>query len=283
MEPSRLPRKVPRGAKGCVVQECRVGLYSFPKCGNTWLRAIVAAMVGIPQQRDDLQNYLTDIYQGVPYEHSWDFQGRRWYFYKAHHNRVLDRHEGRPLATDKVIYIYRHPLDAFLSYLNFASAKVAPQAGDRFPIAVTSVDELSAEEMEVFFGIFLEHGTLLPHVEDYGSIFEHARHFIDLAAGGEAVHVLRYEDLSRDFETEARRIAGFLGLDDIDPDRVFEAAEARTRKNGRFFWKRKVENYRNYLTDAQIARFEARYAPELRRLGYGRDPAAPPQRAAIKV
>ena len=110
------------------MNECRVGLYSFPKCGNTWLRAIVAAMVGIPQEPDDLQKYLTDIYQGTPYQHPWEHQGRRWLFYKAHHNHVLTEFKGQPLETDKVIYIYRHPLDAFVSYLNFASAQVAWKA-----------------------------------------------------------------------------------------------------------------------------------------------------------
>lgn len=259
------------GTEGNGVHECRVGLYSFPKCGNTWLRAIAAAMVGIPQQPHDLQKYLTDIYQGRPYECPWDFQGRRWYFYKAHHGQILDTYRDQQLATDKVIYIYRHPLDAFVSYLNFASAQVVPQAADRFPIAVTSVEELTEDQMEVFFDIFLNNGTLLPHVREYGSIFSHAQHFINLAAQSRNVLVLRYEDLSCDFGREVLRIADFLDLDGIDPDSVFAAAEARTRQDGRFFWKRKVGNYRTYLTGAQIQRFETRYAAELQELGYGRD------------
>ena len=256
--------------KGSCVNECRVGLYSFPKCGNTWLRAIVAGMVEIPQQPHDMQTYLTDIYQGVPYENPWDFQGRRWYFYKAHHGRILDSYRDRPLDTDKVVYIYRHPLDAFLSYLNFASASVAPQAADGFPVAVETVDELTAGQMEALFSIFLENGTMLPHVTDYGSIFSHAQHFIDLSRQGGNVHVLRYEDLSADFEKEVLRIAHFLGLEDIDTQAVFAAAEARTRQDGRFFWKRKVGNYRAFLDQDQIERFETRYASELRELGYAR-------------
>lgn len=258
------------------MNECRVGLYSFPKCGNTWLHAIVAAMVGIPQEPDDLQKYLTDIYQGTPYQHPWEHQGRRWLFYKAHHNHVLTEFKGQPLETDKVIYIYRHPLDAFVSYLNFASAQVVPSAADRFPIAISSVEALTADQMQVFFEIFLESGTLLPHVTGYGSIFTHARHFLDLAARDRNVMILRYEDLSSDFGREVRRIAAFLGLDGVDPRAVFAAAEARTRQDGRFFWKRKVGNYRDYLTPAQIDRFEDHYSAEMRALGYARtSPALP--------
>lgn len=33
------------------------------------------------------------------------------------------------IKTDKIVYIYRHPLDVFLSYLNFASKNVNSKLG----------------------------------------------------------------------------------------------------------------------------------------------------------
>lgn len=250
------------------MQDVRVGLYSFPKSGNTWLRAIMAGIMGIPTGPHELQKYLTDIYQGEPYTASWPFQGRNWYFYKSHHRHVLDSHDGRPLNTDKVLYIHRQPLDAFVSYLNFASARVSPDSGARLPVRIESVEALTPDEMEKLFRVFLEHGTVAPQNTAFGSIFEHARHFIGLAQKGEPVLILRYEDLMTDFAREIGRIAGFLDLQGIDAGSVHDDADGRTQQDGRFFWKRQVGSHRDFLTPEQIARFEERHAADLRLMGY---------------
>ena len=73
----------------------------------------------------------------------WAFQGRDWYFYKSHHQRVLTRHKGDQFATDRIVSIHRNPLDVFVSYLNFVSGNVSPQAGSALPFRFASVGDLS--------------------------------------------------------------------------------------------------------------------------------------------
>lgn len=246
-----------------------VGLYSFPKCGNTWLRAIIAGITGMPGGPGMLQKYVTDSHYGQVIENPWEFQGRNWYFYKSHRKEVITEHKDQKFDTDLILYIYRHPLDVFVSYLNFASRNVAAAVGKKLPVEFDQVDDLTPEEMETLFAIFLEHATLFPENQAFGGLFEHTRRFRDLqAAGTIPVHILRYEDLSDNFAGEALAICKFLKLEGINPDHVFRVADERTRQNGKFFWKRRKENYRNYLSKTQIARFHDVYGEEMAALGY---------------
>lgn len=246
-----------------------VGLYSFPKSGNTWLRAIIAGMAGMPNRKGVLQRYVTDSHFGPILQNPWEFQRRNWYFYKSHRKHPLTEHEGQAIKTDLFLYVYRHPLDVFVSYLNFVSRNVGSKAGESLPVRFDKVEDLTAAQMETLFGIYLKHATLFPRNNAFGNIFEHVRLFRELQASGEAVHILRYEDLSDDFEREAQAIADFLGFKGINLERVFKVADLHTKQDGRFFWKRRKENFRNYLTEDQIGRFEEKYGAELAGLGYG--------------
>lgn len=245
-----------------------VGLYSFPKSGNTWLRAIIAGATGMPMGPGVLQKYVTDTHYGKVMENPWQFQGRDWYFYKSHHKKLLESDDGQPLVTDKVIYIYRHPLDVFMSYLNFVSRNVSPNAGKGLPFQFDSVEDLTPEQFETLFGIYLEHATLVPQNKAFGGVFEHVANFRRLAETDLPVHILRYEDLYGDFEGIVGRMMAFLGLEDIDIESVYRTADRRTKQNGKFFWKRQAENFRNYLSQDQIDRFNTRWRSEMTSLGY---------------
>ncbi|KNG92234.1 sulfotransferase domain-containing protein [Pseudaestuariivita atlantica] len=247
-----------------------VGLYSFPKSGNTWLRAIIAGATGMPMGPGVMQKYVTDTHFGKVMENPWAFQGKDWYFYKSHHATLLAEDDGQPLHTDKVVQIYRHPLDVFCSYLNFVSKNVSPKAGKSLPFQFDKVEDLTPEQMEELFGIFLEHATLVPQNRAFGSVFDHFANFTKL---GETmpVHILRYEDLYDDFEGSVMGMCDFLGLENIDINSVYRTSDRRTKQNGKFFWKRQKDNYRNFLNDDQIARFKAKWAPEMRAMGYDAD------------
>lgn len=245
-----------------------VGLYSFPKSGNTWLRAIVASITGIPEGPGSLHKYVTDTHYGPIREHSWEFQDIDWYFYKSHHKNVLTEDKEEQIHTDKILYIYRHPLDVFMSYLNFVSTNVSPQAGKHLPIQFDKVEDLKPDELETLFAIYLEHVTLFPRNKTFGSQFENIQNFKDMQEYGRKVHILRYEDLSENFEEEVKSICNFLEFKDIDFASVFKSADNRTKQNGKFFWKRKTGTYKEFLTEDQIARFETAHAAELTTLGY---------------
>lgn len=246
-----------------------VGLYSFPKSGNTWLRAIIAGITGMPNRPGVLQRYVTDSHFGRVIENPWEFQGRNWYFYKSHRNEVITEHKDQVFSTDQIIYIYRHPLDVFVSYLNFVSRNVGAQAGESLPVKFDRVEDLTPDEMETLFAIFLEHATMFPQNQAFGGVFQHVRRFRDLQASGTIpVHILRYEDLSDKFGFEVRKICAFLEVEKIHIPTVFRAADDRTQQNGKFFWRRQKENFRNFLGEEQIARFEAAYRDEMVDLGY---------------
>lgn len=246
-----------------------VGLYSFPKSGNTWLRAIIAGATGMPAAADRLQHFVPDTHYGNAMERPWSFQNTNWYFYKSHKKTLLmSDWDGSPLHTDKVLYVYRHPLDVFCSYLNFASNRVSPNAGLALPFQYDSVEALSEQELNVLFTIFLKFGTLVPRNTSFGGIFEHVRYFRQRAAKTGAVHIMRYEDLFDDFETTIQSMCGFLGMGQIDTQSVYDTADKRTQQNGRFFWKRKKENFRGLLSEPQITRFFERWQTDMREMGY---------------
>lgn len=246
-----------------------VGLYSFPKSGNTWLRAIIASMTGIPNGPGMLHKYVTDTHYDKVMENPWEFEGKDWYFYKSHHKDLLTRHMEEDIVTDKVIYIYRHPLDVFMSYLNFVSENVSPAAGKSLGISFAKVEDLTPEQMEELFALFLQHATLFPRNRLFGSVFESIESFKKLAEERPGdVLILRYEDLMDDFDNSIKRISDHLGFEKVDTDKVYEIADKRTKQNGKFFWKRQKENFRNYLSDEQVDRFLARHADKMKDIGY---------------
>lgn len=251
-----------------VVPSRVVGLYSFPKSGNTWLRNIIAAMVGIPHDKDALQRYVTDSHYGPVMEDPWNFKETDWYFYKSHRKSLLKVHHNQSFTTDRIVYIYRHPLDVFVSYLNFVSNNVDPAAGESLGVSFDKVEDLTPDQMERLFSLFLDKGTLFPQNRQFGSIFENINSFFELRETAGNVHILRYEDLFDDFHAQVGAIADFVGLGPVDSEKIFAQADRGTARNGKFFWKRQKENFRNYLTQDQIDRFWLAYGDLMIPLGY---------------
>ena len=246
-----------------------VGLYSFPKSGNTWLRAIIASLTGIPNGPGMLQKYVTDTHYGKIMENPWAFQGTDWFFYKSHFKEPLVKHKDETVVTDKIVYIYRHPLDVFLSYLNFVSNNVSPQAGQSLGISFDKVEDLTPVQMEKLFSLYVVNATLFPQNRKFGSVFESINSFKSIQKEQPGfVHILRYEDLQDNFKPEVEKICKFLGFKAIDVGSVFEEADKRTQQNGKFFWKRQKNNFENYLTKEQIARFNDVYKDEMKAIGY---------------
>lgn len=101
-----------------------VEIASYPKSGNTWfrhltvefLRNVNASNIVLPLERaskNDLDN-----------KENWTCIGDKQYcFYKSH---ITNKPSIKP---DFIVYIYRHPLDVFLSALNYIYHKsdVLPQ------------------------------------------------------------------------------------------------------------------------------------------------------------
>jgi hypothetical protein len=243
-----------------------VGLYSFPRSGNTWLRQIVAAALDIPANM--LQRFLSDMAYGPIVTHPVIYQDRQWYFYKSHHKSLVTEHRGQKIKTDKVVYIYRHPMDVFLSYLNFASKNVNSKVGQVLQFQIDSVEKLSKEQLAALFSVFMTYGTITPQNRAYGGYFEHVENAFALRASGADVHIIRYEDMLNNFGPTARGMFEFLGIPVGDIEAVHGEADKRTAQDGKFFWKRQSKTHEEFLTKEQIDTFNKTFHDKLVAIGY---------------
>ena len=98
------------------------------------------------------------------------------------------------------------------------------------------------------------------------------------------VHVVRYEDMKADAETNFTKVIRFAGLDD-DPDRIrkaidfsrFDRVKAQEEEKGfgekmpkseSFFRKGKVGSWRDQLTSEMVDKLVADHGHLMQRLGY---------------
>ncbi|CUJ91811.1 Sulfotransferase domain protein [Ruegeria denitrificans] len=243
-----------------------IGIYSFPKSGNTWVRYIIAgAFAANPDTVPGLhgnpignakyfEENLTDTPQG----------SRKVRFYKYHGLNFIREQDGIEFNTNNVIHIRRNPLDVFLSYMNFISENVRKKA----PIPFSSVDEIKGSEiLDQYLSAFI----VLGHVHTFpvsGSYFQHNFTWKDRAEKNPNVKLIRYEDLMEDSYSTLSFLNDWVGLKRFDLNQGIKSAKSTTQLNGRFFWKQKLKNFRDYLSEEQIARFVKYRGDDCRKLGY---------------
>lgn len=245
-----------------------VGVYSFPRSGNRWLRTILAAGLGLPDLGASTDRFLVDLAKEAPLQRGWHLAGRDWYFYKSHHKQIAVDGAGEPVPTDKVIYIHRDPLDVFVSYLNFLSKNVDNEAGRRSGFRIETVESIPEAQMEKLLARWIADATLFPNNKKFGGYFEHVGLARARAEAGDPIFMLRYDDLKLRFDETVTGMFAFLGLPEVDATAVHEAADTHTKRDGKVAWKRESGNFRNYLSEDQIRRFAMVYADELAALGY---------------
>lgn len=251
-----------------------LGLYSFPKSGNTWLRAIIAAIFKVPTPNGMMAEYVIDTHMGQTIgKRPWMFDGKTWCFYKSH-NKTPEVFEGdQVIQPDLILYIYRHPLDIFTSYLNYLSGNVTALSQKVFGFSFDKVEDLTPAQLDHLFKRFTEHGTFDPREESpFGSIFESYDNFTALRDAGAPVHVLRYEDLIDDFDAAVTAICTFLQvrIEPGDIESIRSISEGLTAGDGKFFWKRQVGTHQTYLTDSQVHAFWLKHHIRMAAMGYSR-------------
>ena len=244
-----------------------IGLYSFPKSGNTWVRNIIANAVG----RDDVHRAIPDIYNGSIWEHPVKVGNRNVVFYKSHSKNEVTKAYGRQFKNTQVIYITRHPLDVFLSQLNYISDNVMGEAGVVLPCQ--SVDDIIRRgDIDLYFSAFCTFGTLQPRFCDAGSWVENTQYWTARQRSEpERILILRYEDISENGIDAVRDIATRIDVPANNIALGFKAALNNTKLNGKFFWKQKVGNYRDLIPSDLIDRFRNLFDKPLVDLGYTKD------------
>ena len=268
-------------------------LASYPRSGNTWLRAFLHNLFRNAAEPHDI-NRLRDLTL---------IDGEaRWYrmfdprppteltkeevaalrpkvhaamtaahpdtvFVKTHNALVDDR--GTPMITLEqtagAIYIVRNPLDVAVSYSH--------HYGVSFEDSVAAMNRPGNQSIGNQAGFVYElHGSWSEHVGSW------------TAVQSNALHVVRYEDMASDPLAAFSGIARFLGLAAL-PERITSAVERssfavlrqqealhgfreRSKKSEQFFRTGEVGQGRRYLTADLIGALCAAHRESMARFGY---------------
>ena len=273
-----------------------VWIASYPKSGNTWVRAFIANLLGdgggpvhincLPADNANTR-LLFDTMTGIdsanlPAE---EIDELRPGFYQAlaasseqpRYYKIHDAYrclpDGSPIfpaaATRRTLYIVRNPLAVAPSFARFLGRDIDSV------IAEMNDDghALNQEDRDIT--------RMLPQLVSSWS--GHVRSWLD-AAIGMKVHLMRYEDMLREPEhtfAEAARALGFEGSAAEIRRAVEHSSFARLKEMeladgfrerpplaAAFFREGAANGWRDVLSGAQVAAIVARHGDMMRRLGY---------------
>jgi hypothetical protein len=273
-------------------------LASYPRSGNTWLRAFLHNLFRNSDEPYDI-NRLKDF--------TLIDSDARWYrmldsrppteltkeevaalrprahaamtaafpdtvFVKTHSALVEDR--GTPMITLEhtagAIYVVRNPLDVAVSYSHHYGVSL-----DEAVAAMNRPGNQSIANQENF--VYELHGSWSEHVQSW------------TAAPSQALHVVRYEDMAEEPARAFGGVARFLGLN-VESDRLTRAIERsrfgvlqqqevrhgfreRSRKADRFFRAGEVGQGSRLLTPDHIDALCAANRESMMRFGYWSAPS----------
>lgn len=270
-----------------------VWLASYPRSGNTWLRAFLHNLLRDPKQPYDI-NRLTDftlIDADARWYARFDPRPATQYtkeevaalrpkvheamtrvsgdtvFVKTHNALVEDR--GTAMITMAhtagAIYVVRNPLDVSISY--------AAHFGVSLDEAIEAMNRPGNESLG---------GQLHFVYEVFGSWSQNVASWTANPAPN--MHIMRYEDMQDEPLTAFGRTAAFLGLR-VTPDRLqraidnsrFDVLSGQERKAGfkerslkadRFFRSGRAGQWRTVLNAAQVEAIVAAHREQMERFGY---------------
>lgn len=249
-----------------------VPIVSFPKSGNTWIRSFVSHLCFDGGYDAIPDKYSQELNSGLVYSIG---QGKAIKFYKSHDERPEQCGLTGDTLPALVIHISRHPLDVFLSQLNFLhlpkdkTKKLAP-THDWFSTGFENIDEIiDHQAMWAFLGAFSVHGTLNPRFAAAGSWFAHMEAWLNFASEDFKIHSLRYEDLLQHGATELYELGDQLGKSRGDVDEAFAKCNEATALDGKFFWRQRAGLYKELIPADLQKRFADLHGERIARLGYG--------------
>ena len=268
-----------------------IWLASYPKSGNTWLRAFLHNLLRDPAEPYSLDR-MADFTQGDSFGPSYQKFLRKPIkemtdeeiailrpkvqemltkstpdniFVKTHNALIdyLDRPMHMMEHTAGAIYVVRNPLDMVISH------------ADHYGFTIDeSIDKIAIEELRVGSGEFTYeiHCSWSRHVESW------------TANPSPALHVMRYEDMKtqpvRAFDglvqflrlpVNRERLARAIEHSSFDTLRKMEDQQGfleRSNKSARFFRQGKSGGWRDVLTPEQVERVVAAHEKQMRRFGY---------------
>jgi aryl sulfotransferase len=287
-------------------------LASYPKSGNTWLRAFIAALVSgdlpdinrltllgaISSNRAAFDEALGIAAGDLTLEQQTNLRPRAYEIWAAEADRPLycKAHDcchltpaGEPLfpstATRGAVYVVRDPRAVAVSLAHHAGQTIDAEiarmadANATFSSSRDRLDEQLPQRLQTWSG----------HVQSW-------------LAAPFPVLVVRYEDMHADPAASFGAVARFLDLPH-EPERIASAVAAtsfarlqeqertsgfveRPHHAATFFREGRVDGWRDALSPQQVARIEQAHAPIMLRLGYevtSADGSARPIRAATSA
>jgi len=270
-----------------------IWLASYPKSGNTWLRAFLANYItnaATPVAINDLPKHVLGDNLILHYEqftgksardladedfkwlrprvHEWLARSRpQEVFVKTHSvvSKVDDMPLITPSATAGAVYVVRNPLDVAVSFAHHYQVTYA-----------RAVDSLCSDDYVLPSSSGL-------HRQYLSSWSHHVRSWTE--APGLTPHLLRYEDMLGAPHKAFGRLIGFLGLPK-DPARLRRAigfssfrelsgqerttrfVESRPDGESSFFRAGRTGAWRNVLTEAQAEILIAKHREVMVEMGY---------------
>ncbi len=250
----------------------KIEISSYPKSGNTWFRHIA-------------QNFLTKLsgedfyfppdihegYEGVE-NHSGLFIPKindQVLIYKSH---IFNHPQIKP---DRIIHIYRHPLDVFLSTRNYLFHESYKFSQDHLKVIflngkAKSVEEiLKDNEMDYYFGEFLEQTGATYWAGMLGEKSMYFNYVLNAIELDNAISI-RYEDLIENVSDTTNKAFNSIWSNIPFISINTEKVNKKTKDSGYkpFYWKSIARNYENFLTTEQINTFNQKYSKELSLLQY---------------
>ena len=257
---ARVVTKRQAAARGLTVFPDDTFLVSFPRSGNTWTRFLVCNLINPndPVNFAELESRIPEIYY-VP-----DRKLRAFA-----RPRVIKSHECFDPRYKKIIYIVRDPRDVLVSYYEFQLKRRVIG------------DDCSLEE---FLPRFME-SAIEPKT---GSWRDHVLSWTATRDGQKNFLLLRYEEMLANTQTEATKIASFLGLRS-DPESIRRAvdlssadrmrklekeesgqwsATRKTRRDKPFVRNAAAGGWKSILSEQCVAQIEAAWGDVMRSVGY---------------
>ena len=252
-----------------------IEIASYPKSGNTWLLRIIENFFDVAEGKSfrtlDIHTRPDEV---VSRENAFrcDLLNDDVCIYKSH---ILKN----PLVNpDLVIYLYRHPLDVFLSALNFLFHRSEHFDEARIRDIWLGHSRGTVEQI-------MADGNLEPLFQDFNKrcganywpkmLGKQSNHLLHVEAAlscdQSQLVILRYEDLIQDAHTVSLQMFERLfqrKFPHLELDLAKVDEQTKGSGNDKFFWKAKAGNYKDVLTPQQIAKFEKRHLKRLGRMGY---------------
>lgn len=249
----------------------KLELSSYPKSGNTWFRHIVQDYFSILNKKE--YYYPPDIHESENNLNDYKAQNVKFinkdiFVYKSH---VFNDPNQNP---NKIIHIFRHPLDVFLSsrmHLFNRSVFMSDRRKKSYflnGIPKTVDDVIRDNEMDYYFDEFIEDLGITYYNSILGDKSNYFSYVLSALKSNLSVSI-KYEDLVNK-TNETTNFAFQSYWPNIPSIKLNNSSiNKKTKFSGdSFYWKSRAENFKHYLTAKQIKKFSMKYGNELSLIGY---------------